>query len=380
MVFPLANNVDGYIVCNKCNSNYMIFNNIPILLKWDQVEKKIKFWIKAAYPDIYDVLNECLKINCGLTLSRILPKQCIAPEDVISNDRFIPKTLETYVKQPFFKNARRKAIDIMSNARQTNSNQAILEIGCEEGSFVKAGVENYSWYFGMDISFSKIQKCYSLHKYKNAIFIVADAEAIPLKSQRISFCILQWLLEHLGEPEKCVGEIFRVLQPQGKVYIDTNYENFMFTYRWFQRKFVVESYRKRIEKSNHPNVGWFSEVQMRSLFVEAGFSKIKVSRCYFLLDMLMSKGMAKMMNYRQKRGNSDIKETEISRVSETVALEFEPKVDFQSVTSPKGKIVRIVNGLTFLSYYFLLTDRLMEFFHQGEGIILFAEKPVRTAE
>lgn len=47
--------------------------------------------------------------------------------------------------------------------------------------------------------------------------IVGVAENIPLPDNSVDLVILEWVLEHLQEPEKALSEISRVLAPGGKV-------------------------------------------------------------------------------------------------------------------------------------------------------------------
>jgi SAM-dependent methyltransferase len=78
---------------------------------------------------------------------------------------------------------------------------------------------------------------------------VADAHSIPLKNDCIDGVWIQYVLEHVLDPEKVASEISRVLKPRGMVYAETpflqhvhekNYDFTRFTesgHRWLFRNF-----------------------------------------------------------------------------------------------------------------------------------------------
>ena len=62
---------------------------------------------------------------------------------------------------------------------------------------------------GMDVSFGPYTK------------IIADAHDIPFESETFDCVIVQAVLEHVLDPQRCVGEIHRVLKSSGIVYAET---------------------------------------------------------------------------------------------------------------------------------------------------------------
>lgn len=51
--------------------------------------------------------------------------------------------------------------------------------------------------------------------------VVCDGHDLPFKDQTIDAVIVQAVLEHVLDPQRCVAEIHRVLKPGGLVYADT---------------------------------------------------------------------------------------------------------------------------------------------------------------
>jgi SAM-dependent methyltransferase len=62
---------------------------------------------------------------------------------------------------------------------------------------------------GMDVSFGPYTK------------IIADAHDIPFEDETFDCVIVQAVLEHVLDPQRCVGEIHRVLKSSGIVYAET---------------------------------------------------------------------------------------------------------------------------------------------------------------
>jgi len=54
-----------------------------------------------------------------------------------------------------------------------------------------------------------------------SVDIVTDINKLPFRSNSVDGVICESVFEHLLEPEKTVAEIFRILQPQGKLYVVT---------------------------------------------------------------------------------------------------------------------------------------------------------------
>lgn len=51
--------------------------------------------------------------------------------------------------------------------------------------------------------------------------LICDAHDLPFRSETIDAVIVQAVLEHVVDPQRCVAEIHRVLKPDGLVYADT---------------------------------------------------------------------------------------------------------------------------------------------------------------
>ena len=88
----------------------------------------------------------------------------------------------------------------------------VLDIGCADGkprAFMPDGAE----YVGLDYFDTATQW------YKTRPNVFGDAQQLPFASSSIDHVLLLDVLEHLPEPDQCLGEIARILKPGGAMTI-----------------------------------------------------------------------------------------------------------------------------------------------------------------
>ena len=88
----------------------------------------------------------------------------------------------------------------------------ILDIGCGHIDNMKSVFDKTPHVYGVDPDQSALDKN-TLIKNKK----VGVVEELPFESNFFDLVVLQWVLEHLDNPEKAFQEIYRVLKPGGKV-------------------------------------------------------------------------------------------------------------------------------------------------------------------
>ncbi len=97
----------------------------------------------------------------------------------------------------------------------------ILEVGCGAGAdllrFAQAGAQ----VVGIDLSIRSASLAKSrLHAYDcQGETMVSDAENLPLKSSEIDLTYSWGVLHHTPDPEKAIGEIYRVTKSGGSICI-----------------------------------------------------------------------------------------------------------------------------------------------------------------
>jgi SAM-dependent methyltransferase len=163
---------------------YKVIDSIPVFVNFEKsiIEEKSIFATSGASTIKRPLFNGLFQ----------LLKSIVAPTN--------PKT--------------RKNINIFTNELKklqiSNPNPKILIVG---GGRIGNGLEElYQNNFGI-ISFD-------VYKTENIQFI-ADAHDIPLADGSVDGVIIQFVLEHVLNPQRVVDEIFRVLKIDGLVYAET---------------------------------------------------------------------------------------------------------------------------------------------------------------
>lgn len=176
----LASAVDG-LLCRACRARFPVVNGIPVLIDEESSvfrlqqfermestffveEKGFRRLVKSALPERSE--NRAAKQNYAL-LGRLLLEQ--------------------------------------------TANPTVLVLG---GSIIGAGMEEFRAdrrisFIDSDVAFGPLTK------------VIADAHSIPLPDGSVDAVVAQAVLEHVADPQRCVGEIYRVLRPGGLLYAET---------------------------------------------------------------------------------------------------------------------------------------------------------------
>jgi len=168
-------------------------------------------------------------------------------------------------------------------------NKKVLEVGVGVGTdhlqFAKAG----AILTGIDITPKSIEltkKNLELHGYHSNL-LVADAENLPFEDKTFDVVYSFGVLHHTPDIQKAIDEIYRILQPTGKVVVSLYHKNslsfwiFVFLYDFILKgKFLKMSLENRvwaIEKGGEetkPLVQLFTRKQVKYLFRK--FKKVKI--------------------------------------------------------------------------------------------------------
>jgi len=375
---------DGAMTCAGCRNVYLIVDNIPILLAPEYVPAGIKQHFLERHPGCREL---CGNLGTGRASEikshqmETWDRQYDGAASTPPAHRTLPGTRDIEVHDLFYRNSRRVLDEIVLRRREVEENGVFLDIGCGEGTFTEMGMRNFRLYVGMDISFHAILRCHERFPYKNCVFLVGDAERLPLKAGRADLCAAQWLFEHLEDPCRCSEEMFRVLSDGGHAYVDTNHRDFLLTYRWCQMVFSARRYWRRMREAGHSHDRFFGRGQIETLFGDAGFSGVRTHLCYFLMDMFISlkilapirKGLAGLASGGRPQPPGD------RVVGGRGLLEFEEKSEFLPRRTRLDTVRRILNAGAVLAHWLLWADRILELAGKGESVILIAEKGRRPA-
>lgn len=98
----------------------------------------------------------------------------------------------------------------------------VLDIGCGVGvllSRLSGSVGKNGSIFALDFSLEMLKQAKQKRIAKNIIYINADAEKLPFKSNSFNYITCFATFPHLDQQQKSLEEMARALKPKGKLFI-----------------------------------------------------------------------------------------------------------------------------------------------------------------
>jgi len=107
--------------------------------------------------------------------------------------------------------------------------KTILDVGCSQGKFAFQNILPYepNVVIGVDFAAGAIRIAQQhAHSFSNALFVVGDAMALPIKSDKFDCVVITEVIEHLPNVDSCLAELRRVVKKDGLIILSTpNYFN-----------------------------------------------------------------------------------------------------------------------------------------------------------
>jgi len=149
-------------------------------------------------------------------------------------------------------------------------NASVLDVGCGPGRallfFKENGVKNL---FGIDLSPAMILRAKKRFG-KNAVLKVASVEKLPFANNQFDVVTNTEAFHHFLDPKKAIKEMYRVLKPDGKLYLaDLNF--FSKTIHWLFKKL----------EPGHVKI--YGKKEFEDLFSKAGFKVVEQKRVYLFV-------------------------------------------------------------------------------------------------
>jgi len=163
------------------------------------------------------------------------------------------------------------------------ANAKIMVIG---GSIVGAGMEK----FYLNKSFEIVGTDVS---YGPQTQLIVDAHDIPFAEATFDCVIVQAVLEHVLDPQRCVAEIHRVLKPEGIVYAETPFMQQVHMQQYDFTRFTHLGHRRLFryfgEIKSGPLAGPGTALAWSYLyFLRSFFSSLRASKLIFIFARLTS--------------------------------------------------------------------------------------------
>ncbi len=166
---------------------------------------------------------------------------------------------------------------VLACARQTPGARTVLDLGCAQGNTGLLLAEEGFEVYAVDLRPEFLE--YAGLKYERGAFhrIAADAQRLPFPDGRFDLVIWGEIIEHVAFPERMLGEIARILQPQGFLVVSTpNGQRFhtglpTFSKAGDRKRFVADQFKP--DADGH--LFLFTRAEMLQLLELSGFTILR---------------------------------------------------------------------------------------------------------
>lgn len=182
------------------------------------------------------------------------------------NEEKWDKRSETFDKKrfDFFRIFQKHVISLL----HLKENDYFLDVGCGTGwavrhaaDLLKVGGKAY----GIDLSPKMIERAKMNSKdYTNTFFQIGNSEELPFEENYFNYIICTNSFHHYYDPIKVLNEMYRVLKPQGRIYVlDPTGDGFFM--KWINR---------RTQKKEPQHVSFYTNEEFRDFFAQANLKPI----------------------------------------------------------------------------------------------------------
>lgn len=239
---------DGNLKCNNpdCNACFPVVDGIPVLINEANSIFSISDFVKRENK----IMNSSSKFK--QVINRLLP--------TIHLNIASQRNYQTFA-------------DLL---REQTENPKILVVG---GGDVGEGLNAI-------LSDSSIEIIETDVYFGPRTAVVCDAHDLPFKDNSFDGLVIQAVLEHVVDPYRCVGEIYRVLKPDGLVYAETPFMQQVHLGKYDFTRFTYLGHRRLFRK--------FAEVDSGAV-CGPGMA-LAWSYQYFLLSFVKTSAAKSLMN------------------------------------------------------------------------------------
>ena len=105
-------------------------------------------------------------------------------------------------------------------AQKIGCGNRVLDLGCGSGEILSAISENFSERIGFDVSRRRLET--GNHVAGDWKFVQTDLNApFPIEDEFVDVVVANQVIEHIVDPFSFVGEIYRILRPNGRCVLTT---------------------------------------------------------------------------------------------------------------------------------------------------------------
>lgn len=210
-----------------------------------------------------DINSDIMKcINCGSDF-RIFDGKFYFINQV--NDQIIPKKSKDVTNPKNWSELRKKNFEFFRNNLKPllNKNTVVLDLGAGQGYFNKMFRDTN--YIAADF-----------YPYANINIVTDLNDRLPFQSETVDFVVMSSVLEHLKKPNHILCECFRIMKPNGKIFVTV--------------PFIIKVHQKPFDYLRYTNF------MLEYLFRDVGFIEVKIEEMGNAFDIyrLLTKGYFKI--------------------------------------------------------------------------------------
>lgn len=198
------------IFCKSCKCEFPINSGIPIL--WSKELKSelesIDYLLEMKEPEFKNLLNEN-------------PEKAVRVSNIIHHERISPFYDQDDSTASFLANitnSQKRIISTIENLPLSNGS-IHLDIGCGTGNVMITARRLGLRTLGVDVSQSMLLKA----RNKDLEVILGDTTNLPIEDSQIDLVTMFSVLHHIYDTKKALGEVYRILKPNGFIYTDWDF-------------------------------------------------------------------------------------------------------------------------------------------------------------
>jgi SAM-dependent methyltransferase len=115
------------------------------------------------------------------------------------------------------------ALDELTARRAHPETEALLDVGCGLGCYLRAGQARFGVVAGIDLSLPRLvlARKYLAESGRSALLVAAQAERLPFAASTFGAAVAADSIEHVADASATVDEVARVLAPGGGFFLST---------------------------------------------------------------------------------------------------------------------------------------------------------------
>lgn len=126
-----------------------------------------------------------------------------------------------------------RKLKAVAESIKRNKINVLVEVGSADGSFVNSLSKKIQTNKIIAIDPYLPPLVFGKKKYRNIVFIQADAHRLPIKSKSVDLITILETLEHVVDPYGTLMELKRIIKKDGSIIVEIDSGSWLFQVIWF---------------------------------------------------------------------------------------------------------------------------------------------------